>query len=114
MPHITNNQFFPGTTSKLQTTAGTTQADAQPQVAGCFLIPTVTASGAGVILKEMPPQAFGMGINADTSKWCVVYPPSGVGFNGATVNLGVTLPPRASFWYWSFDAVTIGIVVGTC
>lgn len=114
MPHITNRQFDPGTTSKLQTTAGTTQADAQTQVAGCFMIPTVSASGAGVILKAMPDQAFGMGINADTSKWCIVYPPVGASLNGATANLGVTLPPRSAFWYWAFDAVTIGIVVGNC
>lgn len=114
MPHVQNGQFVPGSFSQVQTTAGTTQADASPQLAGCFYIPTVSAAGAGVILKVAPAQAWGIGANHDTSLACVVYPPVGVKFNGATANLGVTLPPRSSFWYFWFDAANCSIVVGNC
>ena len=95
MPH--DPKYADGDWTAGLASAGSAQASATILPSNWNLVETVSADTTGVVLKPMAAgEKFGV-VNAAAVS-CIFYPPSGVSFNGATADAGVTLGPNSGVW----------------
>lgn len=95
MPLGSTLPFLRGQSSTAQTTAGTTQATAQPMIADHVSVPAA-GNAQGVILPPANASDWFTAANEDTADSFFMYPPVGSSFNGKTVNEPLTMPPASA------------------
>jgi hypothetical protein len=109
MPRGTDMLSRIGTASDVQTTAGSTQADAALLVADHAYVPVVGA-GEGIILDPMVPGDEFTVVNGDAAESLSVYPPVGSAFNGAATNAALVLPANSAAIFKCVTAAKIAAI----
>lgn len=105
-----DQKYYDGDTAATMTSAGTTQSDAA-EITAAHVIVTTHSAGAGVILDKHEAGFNYSVVNGSANDGLMVYPPSGVAFNGQTANDPVNLASGTGMQFKAINATKIAAFV---